>query len=266
MASMNTLRAVGKLATIVESTGLTQAAWYAENGASSEMVSLVALGNKAFGSAMEYLTCNIFECEKVKDVQGETGWDLCRNDSHIELKSSRLWRLKQKTLWRWQHVLPDHEWSYLMCAGVDIDKIRYFIVSKPQFMNLISAGIVTQQGGAGGQGCWFSSPDIIGKIHEFKDSDKTGISFSKQLDIFIAENPASNDPVSSKEIEKALGEGMKIKEARKAEKKETMRLKKEAKLIAKKKRADEKAAKRAAKKAIKEAKKAEKKAIKEMKG
>jgi len=265
MASLNILNTVGKLATIVESTGLTQAAWYAKNGASSEMVSLVALGNKAFGSAMEHITCNIFKCEKVKDVQGETGWDLCRNDFHIELKSSRLWRVQQKTLWRWQHVLPDHEWSYLMCAGVDIDKIRYFIISKPQFMDLISMGIVTQQGGAGGQGCWFSSPDIIWKIHEFKDSEKTGISFSEQLDIFIAENPASNDAVSSEEIEKALGEGMIVKELRKAEKKETMRLKKEAKLIAKKRRADEKAEKRAEKNAIKEAKKAEKKAIKEAK-
>ena len=126
-------------------------------------------------------------------------------------------------------------------------------------------GIVTQQGGAGGQGCWFSSPDIINKIHEFKDSEKTGISFSGQLDVFIAENPASNDAVSSEEIEKALGDGRIVKELHKAEKKETMRLKKEAKLIAKKRRADEKAEKRAEKKAIKEAKKAEKKAIKEAK-
>jgi hypothetical protein len=218
MASLQLLNNMGGLGEVLESAPITQAALYAELGAAEEMVSLVGLGNKAFGSAMETITSNIFCCEKVKDVRGKTGWDLCVKDNHIELKSSRYWGRGENMVWRWQHVLPDHEWAYLMFAGIDIAQIRYFIVSKPQFMRLISSGIVTQQGGGGGQGCWFSSRDIIGKVHEFRVPEEINSSFTEQLDTFINENPASNDPVSTETIKKALDEGKVIKKAAKERK------------------------------------------------
>ena len=263
MASLNLLHSIGKISTVVESAGLTQAAWYASKGASADMISLVALGNKAFGSAMEYITCNLFNCDKVKDVKGETGWDLCRKKAHIELKSSRFWRIQNKTLWRWQHVLPDHEWAYLICAGVDINKIRYFIISKPQFMDLISDGIVTQQGGGGGQGCWFSSTDIIGKIQEFSNPDDVGKTFEEQLDIFISENPANNDSIPSEVINKALDEGNAKRNDYKKKKKEASRILKAARLAKKKEDSlNKKAARLAKKKADSLAKQASKQAAK----
>ena len=206
MASLRTLNATGNMSTALMSAGPNLAARYAARGASPEFVKLVALGNKAFGSAMEHITAGVFDCKNVPDSQGQTGWDLCRGDARIELKSSRIWGGGDDS-WTWQHIIPDHEWSYLMCAAVDIDTIRYFAISKPQFVHLVATGIVTQQGGGGGQGCWIQNfgRTAFGSIYEFQP-EESGISLPDQLDNFIAQNPSSPEPIAHEVIKKATAD------------------------------------------------------------
>ena len=255
MASLSILREMGGICAVTENAPLTQAARYTRLGASQDIVRLVDLGNKAFGCAMETITSPMFGCSNVKDTPGKTGYDLEKSGCPIELKSSRLWTMGNNMNWRWKHVLPDHELSYLMCAGVDIDKVRYFIVSKPQFMALISDGFVTQQGGGGGQGCWFSSTDVIGRSHEFQCPDVSGVSLAEQLDKFIAENPSSPVALSREDIDRALEEGEQKKKERKRiiadektkEKERKAELKAQEKAKEKARKAELKAAEKAAK-------------------
>jgi len=207
MASLHTLNTTGNMSAALTSAGPNQADRYAARGASPEFVKLVALGNKAFGSAMEHITACVFGCENVPDSQGQTGWDLCRGDARIELKSSRIWGGSAADSWTWQHIIPDHEWSYLMCAAVDIDKIRYFVISKPQVVHLVATGIVTQQGGGGGQGCWIQNfgRAAFGSIYQFQP-EESGISLPDQLDNFIAHNPSSPEPIACEIINKATAD------------------------------------------------------------
>ena len=211
MASLRTLNATGNMSAALTSAGPNLAARYAARGASPEFVKLVALGNKAFGSAMEHITSSVFGCVNVPDSQGQTGWDLCRGDARIELKSSRIWGGGGDS-WTWQHIIPDHEWSYLMCAAVDIDIIRYFVISKPQFVHLVATGIVTQQGGGGGQGCWIQNfgRHAFGSFYQFQP-EESGISLPDQLDHFIAQNPSSPDPIARQVIEKAAADAQAAK-------------------------------------------------------
>jgi len=260
MASLKQLLTIGRLKEHLKTANIPTPLWYANNGAPAEMVELVSLGNKKFGSIMEHITCDLFDCQKVKDVKGKTGWDLNKNNSRIELKSSRYWRMGNKNCFRWQHVLADHEWSYLMCVGIDFQKIRYFIASKSQFMKLIEEGVITQQGGAGGQGCWFSSDDISGKIHEFQ-SPEGHKSLSLQLIDFIENNPSSQEPIPSEVINAALALGTATRELAKVAKKEVSNKLREEKAKLK----QEKAFRKQVKKELKKKQIADKKAAKNSK-
>ena len=203
--------------------------WYKNHNAPKNIVELTALGNKQFGSVMEKITGNIFKCENIKDTNGQTGWDLEKNKHRIELKSSRYWRANNKHHWVWQHILPDHEWAYVMMAGVDFNKIRYFIIPKPQFMDLIAEGKITKQGNAGGQGCWLNSKDIEG-IHEFTENED----LSEQLSSYIAEHPSSHEPISSDDINKAYITGKIARNKKIEERKAIPLMKKEEKKLQKK--------------------------------
>ena len=267
MASLKQLLSIGRLKEHLKTANIPTPLWYANNGAPAEMVELVSLGNKKFGSIMEHITCDLFDCQKVKDVKGKTGWDLNKNNSRIELKSSRYWRMANKNCFRWQHVLADHEWSYLMCVGIDFQKIRYFIASKPQFMKLIEEGAITQQGGAGGQGCWFSSEDISGKIHEFQ-SPENHKSLSLQLVDFIENNPSSQEPIPSEQINAALALGAATRELVKVAKNEVSKKLKEEKAKLKEEKAklrQEKAKLKQEKVELKKKQIADKKAAKNVK-
>lgn len=295
MATILKLQTLGKLTSLVKEAGMTAPAWYASNGAPTDIVSLVAMGNKKFGSVMEKLSSNIFNCTNVPDKEGETGWDMEKGDGcqRIEHKASRLWGDKSKARshthhWTWQHILPDHEWAYLMCAGVDLQMIRYYIIAKPKFMKLIKAGIVTQQGGATGQGFWFSSKDMADHFHEFLMPDPapeadliqdyaTGTgsevynnvvqipSFAAQLENYIRHNPASHEAVAEAEIQEALRIGRLVRETKKAEKATAVAAKKAEKEAAKLKRKLERDAKKKAKAEEKLKKKQERAAKKQKK-
>jgi len=280
MATIQKLQTLGKLTSLVKEAGMTAPAWYASNGAPTDIVSLVAMGNKKFGSVMEKLSSNIFNCTNAPDKEGETGWDMEKGDAchRIEHKASRLWGDKSKARsrlhhWTWQHILPDHEWAYLMCTGVDLQMIRYYIIAKPKFMELIKAGIVTQQGGATGQGFWFSSKDMADHFHEFRmpgpveadifkdyttwagyevNNNIVKIpSFAAQLENFIRQNPASHEAVPETEIQEALRLGTLVRETQKAEKAAAVAAKKAEKEAAKLKRKLEREAKKKEKEAQK---------------
>ena len=87
-----------------------------------------------------------------------------------------------------------------------------FALSKDQFMQLISDGKITQQGGAGGQGCWFELKkiqDVATELTTEVDHGHGQISeYNLALSNFVTANPASHEPVSSNDIAAALVCGM----------------------------------------------------------
>jgi hypothetical protein len=188
-------------------------AFYRANNAPEEIINLVGLSNKRFGSVCESLVTTLVGGEKVPDQRGKTGWDMELTDARFEIKSSRYWRSGKNQFFKWQHVLPDHEWSHLLLCAVDFDRIRLFALNKPTFMSLIEIGKITQQGGAGGQGCWFEIKHIIDTATEITGNTKS--EYNKNLLDFIDVNPASNAAISQEHINKSIGIGKLFKEKKK---------------------------------------------------
>jgi len=189
-------------------------AFYRSNGAPEEIINLVGLSNKRFGSVCEELVTNLVGGIRIPDSNGRSGWDMefpftgSQKNSRFEIKSSRYWRSGKHSFFKWQHVLPDHEWSHLLLCAVDFDRMRLFALSKPQFMQLITDGKVIQQGGASGQGCWFELKKIIDVATELTTEVDHGhgqkSEYTFGLTNFVEANPASHEPVCQEDIANAM--------------------------------------------------------------
>ena len=199
-------------------------AFYRRNGAPEAIISLVGLSNKRFGGVCEKLVTNLVGGLNVPDSKGRSGWDMefpIHNQENVrfEIKSSRYWRSGKQCFFKWQHVLPDHEWSHLLLCAIDFDRLRMFALSKPQFMRLISEGKITQQGGAGGQGCWFELKNIQDTATELTTEVDHGHGQISEYHIaltdFVTANPASHEPVSHDEIAAALARGIEARSKKK---------------------------------------------------
>jgi hypothetical protein len=191
--------------------------FYQRNGSPPEIVDLVGLSNKRFGTEMEKIVCKITGCQKIPDKVGETGWD-CKHEetnNYIEIKSSRYWQSIRD--WKWQHILADHEWSHLILVGIDFKEIKLFLLTKDIFMHLIEKGLVTQQGGAGGQGCWFEYKKTSTFLHPITGNTLEEI--KKNTTYLLNKYPSSRRAKTQEEINEALQKGNQKINNKKAEKK-----------------------------------------------
>ena len=208
--SLSTLKACGIDKLLAGGTP-TLPVFYQRNGAPSEIVDLVALSNKRFGTDMETIVCGLTGCKKVPDTVGETGWD-CEHEetkNFPEIKSSRYWQGVKD--WRWQHILADHEWSHVILAAVDFQEIKLFLLTKDTFMALMEKGIVTQQGGAGGQGCWMEYRKAAQFLHPI--TGDTLEELHQNTTKLFNKYPSSREAKTKEEIDEALQKGRLVIEA-----------------------------------------------------
>lgn len=134
----------------------TQIDYYLENNASQDIIKLVSLSNKSFGERLQRIVMEVLELDK----SNSTGHDIRENISgkKFENKSSRFW-IKNGD-WRWQHIMENHDYDYLLLCGLNFQGIDVFIISKNEFLALKEKKLVTQQGGAEGQGLWCNYNNI----------------------------------------------------------------------------------------------------------
>ena len=148
----------------------TQVDYYMENNAHPDIIKIVSLGNKSFGERLQRI---VMECLHL-DKPTNTGHDIQQNSTgkKFEVKSSRFW--VNNGDWKWQHIMEDHDYDYLLLCGVNFNSVDVFIISKSDFLSLKRDGLVTQQGGAEGQGLWcnFNSiKDHLVQITSIEDLD-----------------------------------------------------------------------------------------------
>jgi hypothetical protein len=134
----------------------TQVDYYIDNNADQDIIKIVRLGNKSFGEKLQRIVMEYFDLDKPKN----TGHDITDNFSgkKFENKSSRFWVTNGD--WRWQHIMEEHDYDYLLLCGLNFQGIDVFIISKSEFLSLKEKNIVTMQGGAEGQGLWCCYKDI----------------------------------------------------------------------------------------------------------
>lgn len=135
----------------------TQLEFYMKNSASANITSLVPLSNKAFGEGMQRIATEIFGMTGSSD----TGHDAVYKGVPIEIKSARYWSGKLDC--KWQHIMTDHEYKWVLLSLVDFQDLKFWLVSKDVIM--ANPNIFTQQGNAEGQGRWCTMKQALPVAH-----------------------------------------------------------------------------------------------------
>lgn len=131
----------------------TQIKYYEKNNSCNEVIQLVNLESKPFGSVSEKLICEIFHLSPRTSSQN----DGTRNGIKIEIKCARYWAGKDDCVW--QHLEPEHDYEIAMFALLDFHKWKVWCIKKSLLMGeLREKKIVTFQGK---QGWWTKKSSIL---------------------------------------------------------------------------------------------------------
>lgn len=126
----------------------TQLQYYIRREATPEVLSLVQLDSKPFGSAAEAILCEVFGMKKRTSTQNDGVF----RGHKVEIKTARYWAGKDDC--RWQHLEPEHDYRIALLALLDFDGFRIWAVDKQRLMGeMREAGVVTKQGK---QGFWLT--------------------------------------------------------------------------------------------------------------
>jgi len=147
----------------------TQIKYYKRMNSCEEVLQLVDLESKPFGSESEKIIQEIFKLGQRTSSQN----DGTRNGKKIEIKSARYWAGKDDCVW--QHLEPDHDYEYALFALLDFQGWKVWCIKKSVLMGeMRDKKIVTFQGK---QGWWVRKSAIISYL--------TPINSISELDTFI---------------------------------------------------------------------------------
>jgi hypothetical protein len=131
----------------------TQIKYYKRMNASAEVLQLVELESKPFGSESEKIISEIFHLGPRTSSQN----DGTLNGKKIEIKSARYWAGKDDCVW--QHLEPEHDYEYALLAILDFQGWKVWCIKKSLLMGeLREKNIVTFQGK---QGWWTKKSAIL---------------------------------------------------------------------------------------------------------
>lgn len=147
----------------------TQIKYYKKMNSCEEVLQLVDLESKPFGTESEKIIGEIFKLGPRTSSQN----DGTRNGKKIEIKSARYWAGKDDC--KWQHLEPDHDYEFALFTLLDFHGWRVWGIKKSLLMGeLRDKKIVTYQGK---QGWWVTKSAIEPYL--------TPITNVEQLDAFI---------------------------------------------------------------------------------
>ena len=147
----------------------TQIKYYKRMNSCEEVLQLVDLESKPFGSESEKIIQEIFNLGPRTSSQN----DGTRNGKKIEIKSARYWSGKDDCVW--QHLEPDHDYDIALFALLDFHGWKVWGIKKTILMGeMRDRKIVTFQGK---QGWWVRKSAIICYLTPIKNIT--------DLDVFI---------------------------------------------------------------------------------
>ena len=102
----------------------TQLSYYTRMKSREEVLDLVGLQSKPFGTKAEKFIQNVFKLGPRTSTQN----DGVRNGKKIEIKTARYWAGKDEC--RWQHLEPDHDYEVVLFVLLDFDKWNVWAINK----------------------------------------------------------------------------------------------------------------------------------------
>jgi hypothetical protein len=147
----------------------TQIKYYKRMNSCDEVLQLVDLESKPFGTECEKIIQEIFNLGSRTSTQN----DGTRLGKKIEIKSARYWAGQDNC--RWQHLEPEHDYEVALFAILDFQGWKIWAIKKSLLMGeLRDKKIVTFQGK---QGWWVTKAAILPYL--------TPIRSIAELDTFI---------------------------------------------------------------------------------
>ena len=131
----------------------TQTQYYGRMNAAPEVVELVSLDSKPFGSVSELMLCELFKMAPRTSSQHDGIFE----GHKCEIKCARYWAGKDDC--KWQHMEPDHDYTFAMLALLDFHEWKVWCITKAKLMGeLREKKVVTFQGK---QGWWTQKSAIM---------------------------------------------------------------------------------------------------------
>ena len=137
---------------------ISQYDYYRVNNSQDEILELVSLNSKIFGTKAEDILRKIFDIGPRTSTQN----DGTKFDKKIEIKTSRYWGGSNNS--KWQHLEEEHDYEYVLFALLDFDKWKCWITKKDTLFGILKEnGLLKKQGTEG----WLcNSKDITAHITE----------------------------------------------------------------------------------------------------
>jgi len=141
---------------------MTQFKYYEKNNSTSEVLQLVKLDSKPFGSISERIITEILKLGRRTSTQNDATF----KNKKIEIKCARYWAGKNECVW--QHLEPEHDYDYVLFCLLDFDKWKIWCIDKKKLMSseLKERKIITYQGR---QGWWTKKSAILPYLYEIND-------------------------------------------------------------------------------------------------
>jgi hypothetical protein len=154
----------------------TQLELYVKRGSPPEILALVSMANKVFGTEMENILIELFGLSSRLNSQH----DGIRLDKKIEIKSAR-WHANGEDC-NWQHLEPEYDYEFVLFTLVDFTGLKAWMITKDLLMGeLRSNNVVLKQGQQG----WTTNKNKIEKY-------LTPIGTIQDLDKFIKEHASES--------------------------------------------------------------------------
>jgi hypothetical protein len=142
----------------------TQYDYYKKNNSAAEVLRLVNLESKPFGSISEKIIREILNLSNRTSSQN----DATLNNKKIEIKCARYWAGKNDCVW--QHLEPEHDYEYALFALLDFNGWKVWCIKKELLMGeLRDKNIVTYQGK---QGWWVRKSSIEQYLKVINNTDE----------------------------------------------------------------------------------------------
>ena len=121
-------------------TPSTQEDWYKMKGACDDTLLIVRQSPNSYSNYCKRIAREAF---KLRKPTGDTPCDHIDRDGYMYRQIAVRYNSKGK-LSSWEHIQPSRPWHYLLLVTLEVNKLRFYKLSRDSFNTLCEMGIITK--------------------------------------------------------------------------------------------------------------------------
>lgn len=165
---------------------ISQRERYEAMGAPPEIMEFVKFGGgPAMGAKCERFTRSKFTVlQNRKKGKGQSGHDQVAIIDGKEITGEeKSGGLHADGDFMWEHIEPNHPWDFLLFCGIYYHEIKFWVIDRKKFNELVDEQKITKQGNKAGdsyEGFWCKYSNVKDSLTEIKTNDDL-VAFLKQI-------------------------------------------------------------------------------------